>query len=463
MKQHHRNPTTFLSRTFFALCLAWGASSAAFAQENARIIVRFKDQINLNVKTTRVQMQRLMLQNSIQSQQLFMQKLTQAMTQQSAMQTASWSGKGVRGLPGLKAHRYWMLNALYLEVPKSQLEWIRKFETVEWVMEDRVIQGFPAPSVLPSVKPDPKFAEKFTDALKKIEVPGARSVAAQNQTGLDGSGVRVGIIDSGVDGEHPDLKGKVIAFKDFLDKKSTTYDDAGHGTHVAGTIAGGSSSGTAIGVAPSARLIVGRAFGKGGRGTLAGILAAMQWIVDPDNNPNTDDGPKVINNSWGGGGADASVDPKDHPLCKAVQAWIGLGVIPVFSAGNEGPTPQTIGLPAACPQVLAVGASDVQDAVAPFSSRGPVVWKTGMITKPDMVAPGFKIVSAKVGGGYTEMSGTSMASPHVTGTVALMLQRKPNLTVQQAYQGLLKSVDRIGNDPNSIGKGRLNALKAVGE
>ena len=187
----------------------------------------------------------------------------------------------------------------------------------------------------------------------------------------------------------------------------------------------------------------------------------MQWVADPDNNPATDDAPAIVSNSWGGGSPDPSKDPADDPLCKAAMGWVKLGIVPVFAAGNSGPGPRTLGLPGGCPLVVTVGATDSSDGIAGFSSRGPAVWKTGSFNKPDITAPGVKIMSSVPGGGYAELSGTSMATPHVAGMMALMYQIHPKLEVDKAVQIMKAAADKIGADPNTFGAGRINAMKTA--
>jgi subtilisin family serine protease len=277
----------------------------------------------------------------------------------------------------------------------------------------------------------------------------------------DGRGVRVGILDTGIDAEHPDLKGKTLLFKDFVNGKMTPYDDHGHGTHVAGTIAGSATSGTSIGVAPAATLIVGKIFSASGSASEDQIMEAMQWIVDPDGNPATADAPMLVSNSWGGGSA--SGDPADSAECRAVESWLKLSVLPVFAAGNEGPSARTVGLPAACPSALAVGATDENDKIASFSSRGPAVWSTGSFMKPLVSAPGVRVLSAAPRGKYVSMSGTSMATPHVAGVAALVYQARPNSRTEDIAKLMMAGAIDLGpagQDP-AYGYGRVDVIKTM--
>ncbi|WP_217913144.1 S8 family serine peptidase [Miltoncostaea marina] len=273
---------------------------------------------------------------------------------------------------------------------------------------------------------DPRVAEVSLDAVvRTAQVPAGRAATwgldairapeAWRATGLTGAGVRIGSIDTGVDAAHPALAGRIAAWRDFVAGAPAPYDDNGHGTHTVGTMVGGGA--TPIGVAPGATVVVAKAMGRDGAGRGSDILAAAQWMADPDGDPATADQPQVVNNSWGTTVRD---DPWFRPM---VQRWIALGIVPVFSAGNTGPGPGTIGSPADDPETLAVGAVDARGEIAPFSSRG----LPGGVAKPDLVAPGVGVVSSVPGGGEASYSGTSMAAPHVTGAAALVRQAAPGL------------------------------------
>lgn len=270
---------------------------------------------------------------------------------------------------------------------------------------------------------------------------------------IDGSGVVVGHLDTGVDGEHPLLKGKILLFKDFSQAgKSAPYDDQGHGTHTAGSIAGSNG----IGVAPGARLIVGKIFDSQGGADDVSILAAMQWMLDPDGNPATNDAPRIVSNSWG---SDASTDKS---LWDAVNAWVTAGIVPVFAAGNAGPNGK-VGTPGGFPHAWAVGATTPADGLANFSSIGPVTWDGKTLVKPDIAAPGAGVVSAAIGGGLVKNSGTSMACPHVAGLVALMLQANPRLTINQVRATAESAAIDLGTPgkDNKFGAGRFDAVATL--
>lgn len=271
-------------------------------------------------------------------------------------------------------------------------------------------------------------------ALDTIHAP-----TAWQRYGVTGAGVRIGIIDTGVNAAHPDLAGKVVAWRDFVNGRPTPYDDSGHGTHTAGIIAGGSAGGAPIGVAPGASLMVAKAIGADGVGSGSALLAAAQWMADPDGDPATADHPAVINNSWASGAT------SDTWFRTMTARWRQLGITPVFAAGNAGPL-GPIASPASYPDVITVGALGADGAAAPFSARGPVPWNNldgrgpaagTVLTKPDLAAPGVAVVSS-VGNGYLAYSGTSVAAPAVSGAAALLLQAAPTLDPERVAD-LLRS------------------------
>lgn len=295
--------------------------------------------------------------------------------------------------------------------------------------------------------------------------------------GIDGTGVVVGGLDTGVDISHPDIAGKMVTtnpadptypggWGEFdsngnIITGSVPHDSAEHGTHTTGTMIGGNASGYDIGVAPGAQLIHGLVI-PGGSGTFAQVAGGMEWIIDPDGNPVTDDGADVVNMSLGATGTyPEMIAPTDN--------MVAANVFPSFSIGNSGPGSSTTGSPGNVPSAYGVGATDSGDNIASFSSRGPVTWNNppyvGTWIKPDISAPGVSIYSSVPGGvwEYSGWSGTSMAAPHVSGTVALMLQANPTLSVAQTKQLLAQTAIDFG-DPgmdNTFGWGRVDAFGAV--
>ena len=347
---------------------------------------------------------------------------------------------------------FWIVNAVSCKASVAAIEKFAARDDVKAIELNQIIRLEPT---RPGRQPKEEALRKaneltYTYGLKKLKIPEFRAAY-----GLDGQGIVVGHIDTGVDFDHPDLKGKMVAWKDFVGNKPAPYDDQGHGTHTAGTIAGGQTSGLAIGVAPGAKLLVAKSFSSSGSAQTEWLVGGMQWIADPDGNPATNDYPPVCSNSWGGG-------PGQTTFLEATKNWVRLGIFPCFAAGNSGPGAATVGTPGGFLEAFAVGATTEQDTIADFSSRGPVTWDGKKYIKPDVSAPGEDVTSAKNGGGYRTISGTSMACPHVAGMIALMLQAAPGTAIDQMRDLLEKTSDDLG-DPgkdNSFGMGRVNTVKA---
>jgi subtilisin family serine protease len=243
--------------------------------------------------------------------------------------------------------------------------------------------------------------------------------------GYTGKGVLVGHLDTGIDGKHPAVSKAVVEFAEFDDLgrlKSPApkpHDSGDHGTHTAATIAGRPTGGRSVGVAPGAGLA--SAMVIEGGDVVARVLGGMDWAVGR--------GVKVLSMSLGFRGWMGDFEPLTSRLRT-------LGVLPVFAVGNEGPG--TSRSPGNYWQALSVGAIDRSCAVADFSSsqrfkraKDPVV--------PDLVAPGVGVVSARPGGGYQVMDGTSMATPHVAGLAALLWQAKPAATVDEIERAIFAS------------------------
>ncbi len=282
--------------------------------------------------------------------------------------------------------------------------------------------------------------------------------------GINGAGFVVANIDSGVDWQHPALQNRYRGYTGpgKLPQHSGNWFDAvgegalypvdgnGHGTHTMGTMVGGNG----LGVAPGARWMAARAFDSAGNGQVSWLHAAFQWILAPNGNPAL--APDIVNNSWGNDDGTVLEFQGD------VLALLAAGIFPVFSAGNNGPNPGTVGSPGSLNGVLSVGATDNNDEVTLFSSRGPSSW--GRI-KPEVVAPGKNVLSSLPGGAYGNKNGTSMAAPHVSGLAALLLQASPALSgnLSQLARVITSSTVPLGSPVpnNDYGWGRVDAYQAV--
>ncbi len=275
--------------------------------------------------------------------------------------------------------------------------------------------------------------------------------------GYDGKGVTVAVLDTGIDPNHPDVAGQIVGTKNFS-TSATTADKNGHGTHVASTVAGlgTASGGKRKGVAPGARLLIGKVLNDSGAGAYSAIIAGMEWGAA---------NAKVVSMSLGGDYSDGT-----DPLSQAVNnLTASTGALFVIAAGNNGPATGTIGTPGAADAALTVGAVDKSDALANFSSRGPR-WLDYAV-KPEITAPGVAIVAARAEGTlsgnavdehHARLSGTSMATPHVAGAAAILAQAHPDWTAEQLKAGLTATAHTVaGQDAYQQGAGRLDVARAV--
>lgn len=277
---------------------------------------------------------------------------------------------------------------------------------------------------------------------------------------LNGKNINVAIIDTGIS-PHLDFcsfKDRIICFKDFLNDKSVPYDDNGHGTFVAGVLAGnGFASGKKYGgIAPNCNIIMCKALDKNGETTSITILNAMQWIYQNKDKYNI----KVVCMSFGS----QPLDVNDPLMLGAESLW-NSGIVVVAAAGNSGPQKSTIKSPGISGKIITVGAlddgrkEDINNVdlnkfkTAKFSSRGPA----NIFYKPDCLAPGVDIICASNKNDfYTTMSGTSVSAPMVAGAVVLLLQKYPNLTPNQVKSKIMRSCKRLEFDRNNEGFGLLN-------
>ncbi|MEU6356994.1 S8 family peptidase [Streptomyces sp. NPDC047072] len=278
--------------------------------------------------------------------------------------------------------------------------------------------------------------------------------------GYDGKGVKIAVLDTGIDATHPDLKDQVVAEKNFSTSADAT-DKFGHGTHVASIAAGtgAKSNGKYKGVAPGAKLLNGKVLSDDGFGDDSGILAGMEWAAEQ--------GADVVNLSLGGGDTPA-IDPLEAEVNKLSET---KGILFAIAAGNEGDFgDQTIGSPGSAAAALTVGAVDDKDLLASFSSRGPGL--DGQI-KPDVTAPGVDITAAAAPGsliakevgekpaGYLTISGTSMATPHVAGAAAILKQEHPDWGYAELKGALTGSTKGGKYNPFQQGAGRIQVDKAI--
>ena len=433
------------------------------------VIVKLKKEVNSrkiknDVKNANAEKSKEELQKEIRKEIVNESKELAKSTQASILEIL----KNEKNKGNVKSYEsFFIINCVNLVARKSVIMELAKRDDVEKIIENKVIKV---------EKPEKNEIIRMSRSAYDIHIPwnlkAINAYKAQRYTKDCNNEVVVGIIDSGVDSTHSAISKNyrgndsslaayswynTINGKDGSQEKP--YDDRGHGTHVCGTILG-SKENALLGVAPKAKWIGVKVFDQDGETDNVKLLKAGEWIMAPNGDPTK--APKVVNNSWGG-------NSNDGFFQEIVKKWREAGIFPVFSAGNVGPFndggDDSIGTPGAYPESYAVGAIRKDEHIAKFSLRGKSSYTNKI--KPDIVAPGVNILSCIPGEKYTIYTGTSMAAPHVTGVIALMLQVNPNLTVDQIENILnetalpLKDEYYTTTPNNGYGYGKVNAVSAV--
>lgn len=355
-------------------------------------------------------------------------------------------------------------------------------ESVGALLTPQAVAALRAEADIVAVTPNASVQASGGDVYPLTDYPDLTGADEVWADGIDGSGVTVAVVDTGL-GKNPGIKHQIVGWVDFVDGSNKYHDPNGHGTHVAGIIANtqNGEDGEPNGMAPGATLVGVRVLDEDGYGTYETVIQGIQWVVDHHQEYNI----RVMNLSlialvhspyWA------------DPLNRAVMRAWAEDIVVVVAAGNDGPEPMTIGVPGNIPYVVTVGAFTDNytvydwndDYITPFSSVGPTL--DGFV-KPDLVAPGGHIVSTMNHGAelarqypdqrippqYFRLAGTSQSAAITSGTVALVLSREPNLTNDQVKYRLMNTAI-LWVDPDSTealysmfqqGAGRLNAYDAV--
>ena len=339
------------------------------------------------------------------------------------------TGRG--GKVELRSNRSRMIAA---RIAPNKVSDISADENVASVVEDseaRIpVETQAKPSGAGGPPPPPPAAQSTPWGIARVDAPDAWAVTT-------GAGVKIAIVDTGIKSDHADLQGRVILGPNFVNAAKNSSDDNGHGTHCAGTAAAGDNQIGVVGVAPNATLVAVKVLDKQGNGWVSGIVSGIDWAAD-----NSD----VISMSLG-------TLSNVQALHDAVDAAAAQGVLVVAAGGNEGQIGSPALYPAAYSSVLAVAATDSSDNVPSFSTRGSYI---------DIAAPGVGVTSTWKDGGYKTLNGTSMATPHVSGAVALLIASGVT-DVDDIRAALTSTADDIngGGVDNVIGNGLLDVEEAV--
>ncbi|MGH8015175.1 MAG: S8 family serine peptidase, partial [Candidatus Zixiibacteriota bacterium] len=363
-----------------------------------------------------------------------------------------------------EVRNFWVLPAFSAVLSISKIEELAEFKGINLIVENAALSFEPPVESSPA----PSLSTSVSTHLQMLNVPQLWS------QGLTGRGRLICSFDTGVDVGHPALAAKwrghmsalSSAWFSMAEPNALPNDNTGHGTHTMGVLIGSEGADT-IGVAFDAQWITAGVIDQGRplSSTISDILAAFQWVLNPDGNNNTtDDVPDVILNSWGvPRGLFAPCDATFWTVIDNVEA---AGIVTIFAAGNEGPGGKTMRSPADRATTplnsFAVGAVDNNEVVGSFSSRGPSSCDTSQ-HKPEVVAPGVNIRSSIRGGGYGFMTGTSMAAPFIAGLVPLIRQFNPDATVEQIKNAIILSCDDLGpfGDDNAYGYGLPDASRLL--
>ncbi|MEM7334554.1 MAG: S8 family serine peptidase, partial [Chloroflexota bacterium] len=357
----------------------------------------------------------------------------------------------------------WIINAVSVIGQPEAIERLASDPAIEKIDVDFEIQSLNDETAPIGIEEFAVTTQPVTQTLNNWGIEHIRAAHVWHGLDIDGAGVVIGILDTGIDYSHPDLRPNYrgnlgngtfdhsTSWHHVVNPSVITepVDLFGHGTHVAGIAVGQNG----IGIAPGAEWIGVGIFEDGGALFDSNAIAGLQWMIAPNGDANS--APDIINCSWGDDRGDRDT------LVEAMDAIRQAGIIPICAAGNAGPDGGTIGSPASFASTFAVGAHDDANYVAWFSARGPSPFFDA--PHPHIVAPGTAVLSTFPNDIYAIASGTSMAAPHTSGAAALFLTQQPNIATDDLFELLTETAVPISDThPNmSSGWGRLDAYNLV--
>jgi hypothetical protein len=404
-------------------------------EEAVRVIVTFKEQPLSEYQHKKSSLQKSSISSiysALQTSHIFFRAALNVIQQQLSAQLKSDQNYKI------SRDYYRVLNGAALKCNRVMIDKIRTLPMVKYVDMDSEVKV------------------NLKESVHQI-----RADIVQDSLKYTGKGVLVGEIDTGIDYNNPVLGSgfgpafRVIGGYDFVNNDSDPMDDNGHGTHVAGII-GAKGEDTLCGVAPGVNFIAVKAFAADGSGFASDVIAGLEYCLDPDGNPATDDGVEVINMSFG---EQATIY---NSLDSAVNNTTKAGVLCIIAAGNSGyGIYGTIESPGTSETALTVGACDSSNSIAYFSSLGPA--SIHSYIKPEVVAPGVNILSTILHNQTASWSGTSMATPHVTGVAALLKQEHPFWTPEDLKAAIVNTAHSVGESVSIFaqGNGCVDALDAA--
>ena len=463
-------------------------------EDKVSFIIKFKEQVDTakvaKEATAAAKKQKLSSSKASLAKRSSIVTNLRATAQETQMNVNKFLEEQVKAGEAKDLQSFYIVNAIAVTASESVMKKIAAYPEVDKILPNetrQLIQPVAKAETKAKTTENKKVTTKESAKETKAETSSVEwniaqiSAPAVWEMGIDGAGTVVASIDTGVQWDHPSLKTKYRGYDpanpnqpsheyNWYDATSANrnapYDDLDHGTHTIGTMVGSEPNGTnQIGVAPGAKFIAVKAFTANG-GTDSDLIEAGEWVLAPKDaagNPHPEMAPDVVTNSWGGG---AGLDEWFRPM---VQAWKSADIFPEFSAGNTTLTnpggPGSVANPANYPESYATGATDINNALASFSLRGPSPYGE---LKPDISAPGVNIRSSVPGGAYEGgWNGTSMAGPHISGVVALLKQANASLTVDELEEILSTTATPLTDSTypvspnNGYGAGLVNAFDAV--
>jgi subtilisin family serine protease len=406
------------------------------------VIVVFKDQVASDTLAG------LASETPAGSRQEIVVRALQAKARHSQGNITPWLASGRSAGQVSSVVDFWIFNGFAVTATPALIAELEQRPDVASVLPDTVIEAPTRPAGLNAANSPPE------NNIALVNAPAVWNL------GWRGQNVVVANMDTGVDIQHPDLStqwrgGNNSWFDPYGEHPTTPTDLNGHGTWTMGVMVGKNQGGTAIGVAPAAKWIAVKIFNDRDQATAVGIHLGFQWLLDPDGNPTTTDAPQVVNNSW-----DYGTPGCNLTFQADLNALRAAGILPIFAAGNFGPTNPSDASPANNPGAFSVGATDDQDQILGLSSRGPSTCGGYAGVYPLLVAPGANIRTSDRYQLYTTASGTSLAAPHVAGGLAVLLSAFPGLPLSFQEHALLQGTADFGDDgqDNTYGYGRMDLL-----
>ncbi|MEW8505141.1 MAG: Calx-beta domain-containing protein [Candidatus Thiodiazotropha sp.] len=416
------------------------------------VIIKFKKKFNINELRDNInkkhQYEPALGKSQSQGKKLFRRRLLSGLREQIVEPKAALTKRLHQHGVKTQLKSLWSINAVALELPAELVDDIAALPEVDRITIDMRL-----------TMSESRVDEGIIDPLWNLRNIKTDQLWSQ---GIDGEGVTIAILDSGIELNHPDLierwRGGSNSWFDPYQQHELPTDTTGHGTQALGIILAGDESGYQIGMAPESEWIAAKIFDNANESTLSAIHESFQWLLDPDGDPLTDDAPDLVNNSWG---FSNTINECFQEFSDDIQLLREAGIGVVFSAGNFGPTSESSISPANDPGALSVGSVDQSNQIDLLSSRGPGACDGGVF--PKLVAPGSLIFTTDLlPSAYNIVSGTSFSAPHVTGAMALLKSAFPDATLSQIETALYDSAQDLGTAEadDEFGYGLLDVAAA---